>query len=248
MQKTLVIYEVDLGLNHVIRKFAEKLPKSAHALVPVPAGEDQEGPGGVIVACESFLIYKKHDHEERRCTIPARYEQPIGEGLFIINSQTFYKPDVGVIIFIQSEVGDLYKIDLDHEGPQVLGMTIKYFDTIQPATKLVLLESGYLFAAGDCSNHMIYRFTSLGQDGENQVSSSSFHKFKEASLLQHFEALERFMPQMEHQHLEVCDVMQNLACITDIMVEDLLGATAKGQQGRKQIYVACGRQHNGTIR
>jgi splicing factor 3B subunit 3 len=62
--KTLVVYEVDLGLNHVYRKFAEPLPKTAHALIPVPGSSginenDVEGPGGVIVACENFIIYKK---------------------------------------------------------------------------------------------------------------------------------------------------------------------------------------------
>lgn len=154
-------------MNHVVRKFAEKLPKTAHALIPVPAGDDQEGPGGVIVACENFLIYKKHDHEDRKCSLPVRYEQSTDQGVFITNNQTFYKPDLGTIIFIQSEHGDLYKVDLDQEGQQVLGMQVTYFDTINPATKLTLLDSGYLFAAGDCSNHVIYRFTSLGGDDEN---------------------------------------------------------------------------------
>lgn len=72
--KTLVVYEVDLGLNHVVRKFAEPLPSTAHTLVAVPGGEDKEGPGGVIVACENFLIYKKQDQAERRCTIPVRLD------------------------------------------------------------------------------------------------------------------------------------------------------------------------------
>ena len=41
--KTLVVYEVDLGLNHVVRKFAEPLPRTAHALIPVPGGDEEEG-------------------------------------------------------------------------------------------------------------------------------------------------------------------------------------------------------------
>ena len=57
--KTLVIYEVDLGLNHVIRKFAEKVPETAHHLISVPCGAKNEGPGGLIIACEGQLIYKK---------------------------------------------------------------------------------------------------------------------------------------------------------------------------------------------
>jgi len=33
-EKILTFYEMDLGLNHVIRKQAETLPKSAHLLIP----------------------------------------------------------------------------------------------------------------------------------------------------------------------------------------------------------------------
>lgn len=43
-QKSLVIYEVDLGLNHVIRKFAEAVPESAHSLIAIPGGDGHEGP------------------------------------------------------------------------------------------------------------------------------------------------------------------------------------------------------------
>ena len=58
--KMLVVYEVDLGLNHVVRKFAEPLPETAHRLVPVPGGGDESGgPSGVLIACENFVLYKK---------------------------------------------------------------------------------------------------------------------------------------------------------------------------------------------
>ena len=38
-------YEMDLGLNHVTRKFADAVDHSAHALIAVPGGVD--GPSGV---------------------------------------------------------------------------------------------------------------------------------------------------------------------------------------------------------
>jgi splicing factor 3B subunit 3 len=114
-QKVVVIYEVDLGLNHVIRKNSENVPKSTHALVPVPgsSGDEIEGPGGLIVVCENFVIYKKLGHDDRRCSIPVRYDQSLESGLFITNSQAFFNSDLGVIIFIQSEHGDIYKVSLD---------------------------------------------------------------------------------------------------------------------------------------
>lgn len=72
--KTLVVYEVDLGLNHVVRKYAEPLPEGAHALISVPGGFEDEGPGGVLVACDNCILYKKVDHDERMCQIPLRYD------------------------------------------------------------------------------------------------------------------------------------------------------------------------------
>jgi splicing factor 3B subunit 3 len=72
--KTLVIYEVDLGLNHVVRKYAEPLPKTAHAILAVPRSDEEEGPSGILVACENFILYKQHGHEDRRCSLPVRYD------------------------------------------------------------------------------------------------------------------------------------------------------------------------------
>ena len=72
--KTLVIYEVDLGLNHVVRKFADPLPKTAHSLLAVPRSNEDEGPSGIIIACENFILYKKQGHEDRRCSMPIRYD------------------------------------------------------------------------------------------------------------------------------------------------------------------------------
>lgn len=45
-----------LGLNHVIRKFAEPLEHMANILIPVPGGSD--GPSGVLICAENYIIYK----------------------------------------------------------------------------------------------------------------------------------------------------------------------------------------------
>jgi len=120
-------------------------------------------------------------------------------------------------------------------------MTVMYFDTIAPSTKLALLESGFLFAAGDCSNHFIYRFTSLGGESELGISNSS-KGFEEAKIINDHSQLVKFCPRADHQNLEICDELQNLACITDMVVEDLVG------QGSNQIYLTCGKANHGTLR
>ena len=53
-EKQLVYYELDLGLNHVVRKWADAVDPSANLLVAVPGVND--GPGGVVVCSENFVV------------------------------------------------------------------------------------------------------------------------------------------------------------------------------------------------
>jgi len=105
-----------------------------------------------------------------------------------------------------------------------------------------LLESGYLFAAGDCSNHIMYRFTSL--DEEKPKLSNSTIGFDEDDIIHNHGALVKFCPRAEHLNLEVCDQIQNLACITDMLVADLIG----DRSGTNQLYLTCGKGNLGTLR
>jgi len=83
---------MDLGLNHVIRKNIIPVDRSAHMLIAVP-GDD--GPGGILVVCEDYILYKRVDHEQRKCFIPMRNDSKLaqkingGRKLFITSSATF---------------------------------------------------------------------------------------------------------------------------------------------------------------
>lgn len=114
IQKTLTFYEMDLGLNHVIRKSVIPVDRSAHMLIAVP-GDD--GPGGILVVCEDYLLYKRVGHDERKCYYPQRYDSIFAQKLngnrklFITSSATF---SLGSVFFfiLQSEYGDLFKVQL----------------------------------------------------------------------------------------------------------------------------------------
>ena len=70
-QQMLTFYELDLGLNHVVRKYSEPLEDTANMLITVPGGND--GPSGVLICCENYLIYKNFgDQADLRCPIPRR--------------------------------------------------------------------------------------------------------------------------------------------------------------------------------
>jgi splicing factor 3B subunit 3 len=57
-EKNLTFYEMDLGLNHVVRKNTTKVDPTANYIITVPGGKD--GPGGVIICCEGFLTYESY--------------------------------------------------------------------------------------------------------------------------------------------------------------------------------------------
>ena len=71
LQQTLTFYELDLGLNHVVRKYSEPLEEHANLLISVPGGSD--GPSGVLVCSENYITYKNlGDQPDIRCPIPRR--------------------------------------------------------------------------------------------------------------------------------------------------------------------------------
>lgn len=83
-QKHLTYYELDLGLNHVIRKASEPIDNGANLLIPVPGGAD--GPSGVLVCAENFIMYRSVDTtDEVRTVIPRRSDLLPERGVLIVS-------------------------------------------------------------------------------------------------------------------------------------------------------------------
>jgi hypothetical protein len=85
-QKHLTLYELDLGLNHVMRKHSEPIDNGANLLVAVPGEAD--GPGGVLVCCENFILWKAEGQAEVRAVIPRRSDLPADRGVLIVAHAT----------------------------------------------------------------------------------------------------------------------------------------------------------------
>jgi splicing factor 3B subunit 3 len=148
-EKLLVFYEMDLGLNHVIRKNFQIVDKSAHLLVAVPGAPD--GPGGVLVFCENYVIYKKANHEDRITPYPKRYEFSDSRGVMMVASTSYKRKDV-FFVLVQTEFGDIFKVGLERTNENVHGIMIQYFETIPVSISINVLLTGYLFAASETSN------------------------------------------------------------------------------------------------
>jgi splicing factor 3B subunit 3 len=86
-KQCLTFYELDLGLNHVVRKYTDPLECAANMLIAVPGGAD--GPGGVIVCAENYLLYKNFgDQPDIRFPIPRR-RNDLGMVQFFISMYLF---------------------------------------------------------------------------------------------------------------------------------------------------------------
>lgn len=225
-QKHLTYYELDLGLNHVLRKWSDPVDNGANMLIPVPGGGD--GPGGVLVCAENFLLYRHQGHEELRAVLPRREDLSGDRGVLIVAYASHKKKSYSFFL-LQSEYGDIYKATLEHSGETVTELKVKYFDTLPPCVSLAVLKTGFLFCASETGNHTLYQFVGTGEDEEDVEASS-------ATLVQSDEGYAPvFFTPRPLKNLVLVDEMPSLMPLTDMKVANLLGEEIP------QIYALTGR-------
>src|SRR4051812_41065630 len=108
IEKQLVYYELDLGLNHVVRKWSDAVDRTANMLFQVPGGAD--GPGGVLVCGEESITYRHSNQDPLRVAIPRRKgatEDPQRKRYIVAGVMHKVKGDF--FYLLQTEDGDLFK-------------------------------------------------------------------------------------------------------------------------------------------
>lgn len=151
-RQTLTFYELDLGLNHVVRKYCEQLDQFANMLIAVPGGS--EGPSGVLICMENFIIYKNFgDQMDIKCPIPRRRSDldDVHRSVIFVTSAT-HKTKTMFFFLAQTEQGDIFKITLKTDDGFVTEVRIKYFDTVPVASSMCVLKTGFLFVACEFGN------------------------------------------------------------------------------------------------
>ncbi|MCJ1379572.1 pre-mRNA-splicing factor rse1 [Xylographa soralifera] len=243
IEKSLVYYELDLGLNHVVRKWSDPVDRTATMLFQVPGGAD--GPSGVLVCGLDNITYRHSNQDSFRVAIPRRRgatENP--ERKRSIISGVMHKMRGAFFFLLQSEDGDLFKVTLDmieDENGQATGevkkLKIKYFDTVPIASSLCILKSGFLFVASETGDHQFYQFEKLGDDdNETEFDSESFP----------VDPTETYAPVFFHpraaENVNLVDSMPSMNPIMDCKVANLT------EEDAPQIYAICGSGARSTFR
>lgn len=172
--KKLTYYELDLGLNHVVRKWTTPVDRHANLMLQVPGSSgDLILPSGVLVATNNYISYFHMDKPELRIPIPLRDTvDPTTAPPTCIVTGVVHNIRGMFFFLVQNELGDLFKISIAHEDGDVQSISIQYFDTIPVAISLNILKSGLLFAASESGNHILYRFLTLGDEDDVEVFTS----------------------------------------------------------------------------
>ncbi|KAH7647694.1 putative spliceosome factor [Cryptosporidium bovis] len=227
-KKQLIYWEVDLGLNYILRKSSQEISNSSHLLLSVPGGSD--GPGGVLVCDGIGITYCKIGCSNIFCPFPIRFGEVPESGIIIVAS-ALHKLKGFFFILLQTELGDIYRVHFSHDEGVVREIKIFYYDTIPVCNSLLVLRSGYLFAAHEFGNHSNYQFISLGDDDTDPFTSSLddsdkcvFFRLRNCNCIKKIEELPSLSP------------------ITDLKVLDI------NNDGCPQIVTSCGRGPRSTLR
>ena len=231
--QTLTFYELDLGLNHVVRKYSEPLDEYANYLIAVPGGND--GPSGVLVCSENYITYKNFgDQPDIKIQIPRRkhdLDSP-DRSVMVVCSAT-HKTKSMFFFLIQTEQGDVFKATLEQDDDMVTEIKLKYFDTVPVASSMLVLRTGFLFIAAEFGNHCLYQIASLGtDDGEPEFSSATQQDDGEKLL---------FTPRAL-KNLILVDEMESLSPIMHSFVGDLTN------EDTSQLVLACGRGPRSSLK
>ncbi|RMZ73108.1 hypothetical protein GMOD_00009623 [Pyrenophora seminiperda CCB06] len=175
IKKEIVYYELDLGLNHIVRKWSEPVDRTANTLFRVPGGPN--APSGVLCCGEDSITYRRifnNKSKVHRLAIPRREgatEDPNRKRMIIAG--TLYSLKGGDFFYLlQTEDGDVFKLTVDAPNGTVDKIKIKYFDTLPIATSICILRAGFVYAACESGDRILYELESLGDETDDPVFDS----------------------------------------------------------------------------
>jgi len=267
VEKQLAYYELDLGLNHVSRRWATVAHRSANCLAAVPGGAD--GPGGVLVGGEDWIEYLHESvitksSEDTNTTkvshrilsaFPRRYLHPVGKGILITKITVHRQKKSKFFALAQNEFGDVYKVDVKlnpEDKTKVVGLTVSFLDILPLANSLNVSKLGMLFVAAEFGDHNLYQFERIDiPDSPSCTSDQSKEAYLKSNAKNEIDFYNtanachiacKFTPSIL-KNLRKVYTMDSAAPTTGILVGELAG-----NEVSPQIYTLNGRGPRSSVR
>jgi len=262
IKKHVVYYELDLGLNHVSRKWVKEVHSRAICLAALPGGGD--GPGGVLVGSEDYVEYLHNNlnFESCRmiCPIPRRSLHPSSKGILVQSIVVQRQKRNRFFALAQTELGDTFKITLQLDElnqEQVIGMSIALLDTLPIANTLNISKLGMLFCASELGyDSVLYQFERIDvEDVENAVIMTHSQMIQKSALdpsdgddIHRFntsfaeKCAPTFMPTCLKHLIPIANI-GTLAPSLGLLVGELVGTEVS-----PQIYIPCGRSGTSQLK
>eukprot|EP00980_Cylindrotheca_fusiformis_P005536 scaffold1172_cov115-Cylindrotheca_fusiformis.AAC.11 len=242
--KQLAYYELDLGLNHVSRKWATNVHSTGCCLAALPGGQD--GPGGIIVGMEDGVSYHHPDLKQPMiCAIPRRALDAKNRGILVTQLTVHRQKKSKFFCLAQSEVGDVYKLSLEVKDSKVVtGIQVALLDTLPTATALNVSKRGMLFVASEFGDHGLYQFEriDLPDAPTNKSEQTSVTSMDQWNTSMAVGTAATFTPTML-RNLRKVHSLDNPTPTTGVLVGELAG-----NEVSPQIYTLAGRGPTSSLR
>jgi|AntRauTorckE5430_2_1112549.scaffolds.fasta_scaffold02816_2 splicing factor 3B subunit 3 len=253
-QKEVAYYELDLGLNHVSRRWATPTHSSACCLAPLHGGA--EGPSGVLVGGEDWIEYLHEGSNVKIISaIPRRKLHPPGKGVLITQLAVHKQKKSKFFALAQSELGDVYKVSIrlnPDDKTKVDGISVSLLDTLPVANALNVSKLGMLFIPAEFGDHILYQFeridvedvapTCTSEDAISAYESSGLSERDYFTPMNASKLACTFTPTML-KNLRSLYTMESLAPTTGILVGELAG-----NEVSPQMYTLNGRGPRSSLR
>lgn len=231
-QKRVALYELDLGLNHILHKWSQPVDFSAAKLVAIPGGNN--GPSGALICSDGKLRYAHPNQESLEVVLPSS-----GNAQNYVISAVMHKLGDSFFVLLQDSQGVLFKLSffLSEEDvasrwggrKAVVKLELQQFGQSDPSFFLAVFKAGFLFCATIAGDHLLYQFNTLGEEDSVQKFTSD-----EPSALQY-----------EPVELENITLLDQLHAINPVLSSAVLNLR---KDETPQIYAACGRGKLSSIR
>lgn len=234
--KFLVFYELDFGLNTLFRRVVRPIESSSNMLLGVPRGEN--GSSGVLVCADNLITYIDVN-TEKTIEVPIPRARTVAPQTSYIVCGTAYKLQSSFFLLLQNQQGHLLKMTMalgcsqNTDGglcPAVGTVSLQYFGTAVLSTDLVLFREGFLFAAAEVGDAILYQINDLGDSNNVEVFTSSEGEPLADAVF-------------DLQELENITPVDTLTSCAPSLVSQFLQDKAS-----PKLLVGCGREASATLR